>query len=52
MLGTLFSEYDSTTITVLAHKVGLQETISFSKARSGDADDGKEIADLLVFSMH
>lgn len=51
MLGTLSSGYDSTTNTVLAHKVGLQEAISFSKARSGDADDGKEIADLLGIQL-
>lgn len=47
MLGTISSGYDSTTNTVLAHKVGLQEVISFSNARGGNADDGKEIADLL-----
>jgi len=47
MLGTLSSGYDSTTNTVLAQKAGLHEVISFSEARSGDADDGKEIADIL-----
>lgn len=47
MLGTLSSGYDSTTTTVLAHKVGLREVISFSNAPGGLADDGKDIADLL-----
>lgn len=51
MLGTLSSGYDSTTNTVLAQEVGLQEAISFSEARSGDADDGKEIADILGIQL-
>ena len=47
MLGTLSSGYDSSTITVLAQQVGLNRVISFTTARGGDADDGKEIADFL-----
>ncbi len=51
LLGTLSSGYDSATNTVLAHKIGLQEVISFSNARSGDADDGKEIAEKLGIKL-
>ncbi len=52
MLGTLSSGYDSATITVLAQKVGLRETIPFLKARGGDADNGKEIANALIFPLN
>lgn len=51
MLGTLSSGYDSATNTVLAKQVGLREVISFTKARSGDADDGKEIAEHLGIKL-
>jgi hypothetical protein len=44
MLGTLSSGYDSSTISVMASKEGLNEVISFANARGGDSDDGHEIA--------
>ncbi len=51
MLGTLSSGYDSSTNTVLAHQIGLNKVISFTTARGGHADDGKEIADFLGIQL-
>ncbi|WP_347159486.1 hypothetical protein [Pontibacter chitinilyticus] len=51
LLGTLSSGYDSTTNTVLAQKAGLQEVLSFSNARGGNADDGEAIAAILGIKL-
>ncbi len=50
-MGTLSSGYDSTTNTVLAQQAGLKEVISFTEARNGAADDGKEIAQQLGLQL-
>jgi hypothetical protein len=47
MLGTLSTGYDSPTVVTLAQKVGLREVISFTGSRSGEADSGEEIAEIL-----
>ncbi len=52
MLGTISSGYDSPTVTALARQVGLRECISMAKARSGEADDGSAIAELLGVQLN
>ena len=47
MIGTLSSGYDSPTVTVLALQSGLHDVISFTHARSGEVDHGKELANIL-----
>jgi hypothetical protein len=47
-LGTLSSGYDSSTVTVLAREaLGLNEVLTFARARGGDDDSGERIADVL-----
>lgn len=44
MVSGISSGYDSTTVTVLARKAGLERAFSFRRARGGDEDHGEEIA--------
>ena len=46
-LGTISSGYDSLTTAVLAKPLGLDEVISFTEARGGEADSGEAAARLL-----
>jgi hypothetical protein len=46
-LGTISSGYDSLTTAVLAKPFGLDEVISFTEARGGEADSGEAAASLL-----
>ena len=52
MLGTLSSGYDSPTVTVLAKPHGLSEAITFKQSRTGRADDGGKIAEILGIKLH
>lgn len=46
-LGTISTGYDSPTVAVLAKPLGLEDAVTFSKARGGAKDDGSAIAQLL-----
>jgi hypothetical protein len=52
MLGTLSSGYDSTAVTVLAKAVGLDEVITFDKARLGGDDSGEAAARILGLRVY
>jgi hypothetical protein len=52
LIGTLSSGYDSPAIAVLAQPFGLREVVSLAKSRSGDPDDGREIAQQLGLKQH
>jgi hypothetical protein len=43
-LGTLSTGYDSPTVATLAREIGMEEAITFTRARGGDGDDGRPIA--------
>ena len=52
MLGTLSSGYDSPTVTVLTKPHGLSEAITFKQSRTGRADDGGKIAEILGIKLY
>lgn len=43
-LGTLSTGYDSPAVATLARDIGLEEVLTFMRARGGDGDDGSPIA--------
>lgn len=47
LLTTISSGYDSPACSVLAKAAGCDQAVTFKKARSGENDSGKEIADVL-----
>lgn len=47
MLGTVSSGYDSPAIAAVARAHGLRQVITFERSRSGHADSGREIGELL-----
>ena len=51
-MGTLSSGYDSTTIAVLAQQYGLEEAITFHRARGNVDDSGAGAATILGLRLH
>lgn len=51
-LGTLSSGYDSTAVAVLGKQHGLEEVITFQRAREGHDDSGIEAAQRLSLRVH
>jgi hypothetical protein len=51
MVSGLSSGYDSNTVAVLAHEVGLRRAFSFRLARGGSEDHGQEVARILGLDL-
>ena len=51
MLGTMSSGYDSACVAALGHRAGMQCAISFAQCKTGAADSGKAVADVLGLEL-